>query len=669
MQLPAKRTAAFLTATLLAAGNVFAHPPANTPEDVTAVLTKVADWQIEHLRADYDREHNQDNNIRAWTYGALYVGMERWASIAPNDKYYDFLVAIGEELDWAPEERTYHADGHVVGQTYLQLYRKYGEEKMLEKMKARMDYIRENPSTQPINLANYKHTERWTWCDALFMSPPVWAMLSNITGDPGYRDWMFEEFKATTDHLWDEENSLYFRDEHYIDRLDHDRKVFWSRGNGWVFGGLALLIPEIPEGPQRDYYIDLYQKMAPSIAALQTEQGHWAMSLLAADKYPTPETSGTSFFTFGLTWGINNGFLDRETYEPIVRKAWDSLVSHVNEEGMLGYVQPVGAAPGKAWPDKGEVYGTGAFLAAGAEIHKLLLGTKDAKEGVVTIPVDGQELLGYQAVPLKNPAGGEQFKGSNYFHPLKTPSGFTVTAANPSNHHHHHFGLWWPWKFIRVEDGREVLCWELQHGDGIVEAKNSELTENGLTATSVYTDRKAPGGPRTILNETMYATVSDIVPTPSSGYFLDLKITNEVAGDQALEIMKYRYSGLTIRGTDEWADHKASVLTSEGNFDQGGKDEKKTTNFTRAKWVRIEGPGETDTAGVIIMSHPSNYNHPEKLRTWGNREIFINFNPVQDEPWIFEPGKKYVRNYRVFIYDGTVTANQADTLWEQYGAI
>ena len=38
---------------------------------------------------------------------------------------------------------------------------------------------------------------------------------------------------------------------------------------------------------------------------------------------------------------------------------------------MLGYVQPVGAAPGQAWPDKTEVYGTGAFLCAGTEVYKL----------------------------------------------------------------------------------------------------------------------------------------------------------------------------------------------------------------------------------------------------------------------------------------------------------
>ena len=295
-----------------------------------------------------------------------------------------------------------------------------------------------------------------------------------------------------------------------------------------------------------------------------------------------------------------------------------------------------------------------------------------AEEGIITLKVNDLPLVHYQAEPLQNPAGGDKFQGSNFFHPLKTPSGFTVTEANPKSHHHHHFGLWWPWKYIEVENGRKVLCWELQKGDGLIEAKESTFIANRLTAKSLYTDRKAPGGPRTLLHETVLATVSDIIDKPAQGYWLDLEIIHEVTGDQPLEISQYRYSGFTLRGTDQWAGYKASVLTSEGLLDKGIKHRKtpkqfiSDTNFTSARWVRTEGPANESTAGILLMSHPSNHNHPEKLRTWGNREIFINFNPVQDKSWTFEPGKTYTRKYRVFIYDGNITAEEAESLWQSY---
>jgi len=129
-----------------------------------------------------------------------------------------------------------------------------------------------------------------------------------------------------------------------------------------------------PQSKEYRYFLGIYRKMAEKLLKIQTPQGHWPMSLLGQAFYPTPETSGSSFFVYGLAWGINKGILDRATYIPAVKKGWDALVGHVTNEGMLGYVQPIGAAPGKAWTDKTEVYGTGAFLCAGSEVYKLFGG-------------------------------------------------------------------------------------------------------------------------------------------------------------------------------------------------------------------------------------------------------------------------------------------------------
>ncbi|MEM6700701.1 MAG: glycoside hydrolase family 88 protein, partial [Bacteroidota bacterium] len=191
-------------------------------------------------------------------------------------------------------------------------------------------------------------------------------------GDKRYLDFLMQEYKATTDFLFDKKEHLYYRDERFKTQLDNGTKVFWSRGNGWVFAGLTNIMNELDSNTKEyKYFLKIYKKMAKKLAAIQTPDGHWAMSLLGQEFYPTPETSGSSFFTYGLAWGINQGILDRTTYEPVVKKAWNAMVSYVTEDGMLGYVQPIGAAPGQAWPDKTEVYGTGAFLAAGSEIYKL----------------------------------------------------------------------------------------------------------------------------------------------------------------------------------------------------------------------------------------------------------------------------------------------------------
>ena len=114
--------------------------------------------------------------------------------------------------------------------------------------------------------------------------------------------------------------------------------------------------------------------MAKKLLEIQTPKGHWAMSLLGQEFYPTPETSGSSFYIYGLAWGINKGILSKEDYLGAVVNGWNAMTSYVTKDGMLGYVQPIGAGPGKAWPDKTEVYGAGAFLSAGAEVYKLFGG-------------------------------------------------------------------------------------------------------------------------------------------------------------------------------------------------------------------------------------------------------------------------------------------------------
>lgn len=341
------------------------------PEEVKKNMKRVADWQIEHFDDNYSG-YNKPHHPLDWTNAALYVGMVKWAEMANDDTYFEWLKNIGEEQEWKLWKRQYHADDHAVGQMYIELYRKYGDKKMIEPTQEQFDFIMYHPSQSEMNWETPFHQDRWNWCDALFMSPPVWAKLYNITGDKKYLDFMISEYKATTDFLFDKKENLYYRDESYMGKLDNGTKIFWSRGNGWVFAGLANILPELdPKSKEYKYFLGIYKKMAKKLINIQTPEGHWAMSLLGQEYYPTPETSGSSFYVFGLTWGINNGILDYETYEPAVRKGWNAMVSYITKEGMLGYVQPIGAAPGKAWPDKTEVYGTGAFLSAGSEVYKL----------------------------------------------------------------------------------------------------------------------------------------------------------------------------------------------------------------------------------------------------------------------------------------------------------
>lgn len=344
------------------------------PKKVKQIMKRVADWQIEHFKDTYSNRKKPHHPLD-WTNGALYVGMVKWAEMADNDTYYNWLRKIGEDNQWKLYRRPYHADDHTVGQLYFELYKKYGDKNMIMPTQKAFDYIIYHPSQSKLNWKTPYHQDRWNWCDALFMAPPVLAKLYKTTGDKKYLNFLMQEYKATTDFLFDKKENLYYRDESYMGKLDNDTKIFWSRGNGWVFAGLTNIMNALnPDTKEYKYFLKIYKKMAKKLLNIQTKEGHWAMSLLGQEFYPTPETSGSSFYTYGLAWGINNNILDKKTYGNAVKNGWNAMTSHVTKEGMLGYVQPIGAAPGKAWPDKTEVYGTGAFLSAGSEVYKLYGG-------------------------------------------------------------------------------------------------------------------------------------------------------------------------------------------------------------------------------------------------------------------------------------------------------
>lgn len=340
-------------------------------ENIMKVMSAVADWQIDNFASV---PHHQLD----WTNGALYAGVMELAKISPDRKYMDWLYRIGRSHAWQPHRYIYHADDIAVCQMYLEMYRQKKTDRLsyliLAPTQARLDYVISHPSEAGLLLdySDPQTTERWSWCDALFMAPPVYAKLSAITGDDKYLEFMDREYKATWNFLYDKDEHLFYRDHRYFPEKAMEangRKVFWGRGNGWVMGGLVALLKELPDdNAYRPYYENLFTEMAEKVAECQDTEGFWHASMLDHESFPNPETSSSSFFCYSLAYGVNSGLLDKEIYTPVVNRAWKALVSAVHADGKLGWVQPIGENPKNVTSEMTEVYGVGAFLLAGSEM-------------------------------------------------------------------------------------------------------------------------------------------------------------------------------------------------------------------------------------------------------------------------------------------------------------
>ena len=325
--------------------------------DVARAMKLVADWQLGRMPAEPQVD---------WTWAALYTGFMAVPDKIAGDRYTQAMLHIGEQLGWQPGKRVMHADDQAVGQMYVDQYFLHEDPKMIGPLRARLDAELATPDP------NDPSRPLWWWCDALFMAPPVFADMAAVTGDKKYLAFMDREWDITTGLLYDRSKHLYFRDASYLGKHEKNgQPLFWSRGNGWVMGGIVRVLKELPaDSPLRSKYVALLKEMAAEMISVQGKDGLWRPGLLDAAAYPLPEISGSAFITYAMAYGVNEGILDRATYRPAVEKAWTGMLTHIYADGRLGSIQPVGAAPGDFTETSSYVYGVGAYLLAGSEIYR-----------------------------------------------------------------------------------------------------------------------------------------------------------------------------------------------------------------------------------------------------------------------------------------------------------
>lgn len=348
--------------------------------EVLKLGAKVADWQLARMHGRHIETHMKEESRQplSWQQGAFWVGMTRFADASREKRFADAILAQGRANRWQLGPRRYHADDHVIGQSYLWAARHGASREALAPLRATFDAILAAPPVVHLSFHFKKDYEeaqclrRWCWCDAVFMSPPAWIELSRQSGDPRYERFALAEFWAATDFLYDPVEKLYFRDSRFFERRDDKgRKLFWSRGNGWVFAGLVHMLESLPRAhAQRERIEALFRDMAAKLKAVQKPDGYWAPSLLAPENSP-PETSGTGFFTYGLAWGVKHGLLDAAEYRPVVARGWAALARAVNAEGRLGWVQQVSDRPENVAEGDTQFYGVGAFLLAASAVASL----------------------------------------------------------------------------------------------------------------------------------------------------------------------------------------------------------------------------------------------------------------------------------------------------------
>ena len=333
------------------------------PKDVLAIMRHVNEWQKANpIMKAMDRN---------WERGTWYTGvMAAWR--ATGDRaFLDQALAWGKLHEWQVGTEQDGANRLFCVETWAELYFKERDRSIIAPA---IRWLDTNAPNSPGGARVWYLEGKYRYVDSLYGAAAL-AMLAKATGDPKYLAIMHAFFSDVTEELWGQDSGLYYRDSRYKGQLSaNGKKIFWSRGNGWAFAGIARILEYLPESdPQRGEYIAIFRRMAGELVKRQAPDGLWRASLDDPDAFPDPETSGTGFFCYGLAWGISHGLLNRRQYLPNVERAWDGLVRNVSPEGKVLWGQQVDGQPNATTRDRTHEYVTGTFLLAGSEVYKLVV--------------------------------------------------------------------------------------------------------------------------------------------------------------------------------------------------------------------------------------------------------------------------------------------------------
>lgn len=280
-----------------------------------------------------------------------------------------------------------------------------------------------------------------------------------------------------------------------------------------------------------------------------------------------------------------------------------------------------------------------------------------------------QKVLSYQTAKEPVPQGvKEAFSKSGFIHPLTSPSGQVLTRVQPKDHYHH-YGIWGPWTRATIS-GREVDFWNLGDEKGRVDFSHilSQKVAGGAAELNVrqnHLDLKAPDSERLAIEEDLRIKLK---PADKGRYMVDYTttISTKILGGILLD--DYRYGGgIGFRATEVWGDDNSTILTSEGH-------DRKSADGTEAKWILIQGKTDAPEgkSGILFLSHNTNKSHPEPLRVWpvgqynGQGNVFIEFCPIRHESWEIQPNNRYTLKYRMIVYDGAMTSEEAEAYWRAF---
>lgn len=338
-----------------------------------------------------------------YTTGLLIQAFDDLNKYATNPAYQAVISKMADTF--VTEDGTIHSydaskfniDSINSGNVLLRVFEQTKEPKYQLAAQALREQLKHHPKTSNGAFWHKKIYPHQLWLDGVYMGMPFLAYYSSLFEQGASLDQAVHEFVVTREQLRDDKTGLYFHawDESkqmdWADKETGRSAYFWGRAIGWLAMALVDVLDYIPADNTelRQPMLNMVTEFAADLARYQdADTGVWYHIMdKAGERGNYLESSGSSMFVYFYAKAINKGYLPKEQYLDVSKKAWQGLLNEfvlVHPDGSISLTTMVQVAGLGAGRDGSYHYymsepvyrndskGTGPFIMAGVQMAQLL---------------------------------------------------------------------------------------------------------------------------------------------------------------------------------------------------------------------------------------------------------------------------------------------------------
>lgn len=238
-----------------------------------------------------------------------------------------------------------------------------------------------------------------------------------------------------------------------------------------------------------------------------------------------------------------------------------------------------------------------------------------------------------------------------YLHPVLAPNGTVLTENAPVDHRNHH-GIWFG--YARAGD---MDWWQERSGFGRIRHREFEGLQKENSAQFSETSEWVNSDSAVRLVDRRIFTFSQ---APNGSRLIDINYEMLPSG-RPVCLYPTKEAGLPMVRVADALDAKdgGQIINSENQHKEAG------TYGKRARWLAVSGKSGKREAGIALMDHPENPDHPTYwfVRDYG---AFAPNNPLFTDEITISPERALRYRYRIVAFDGPADPEELNRVFDEY---